>query len=194
MALVLLAFASSRCGGDQRSGACGPYPDQSLSPYALPYPEGSTYTVGQGNCSQGSHADGTDAQYAYDFLMPIGSQVAAVRGGSVIAIEERFSDTDHANLHENFVDVQHADGTVAAYVHLTEGGALVDVGDTVARGDIVALSGNSGNSAAPHLHFAVHGCAMCRSVPVTFRNTRPHPNGLATGEAYTAEPYDIDTP
>ena len=195
LALVLLLLGANQCGDSQRqeSAACGPYPDQGVSLYVLPYPVGAAYTVGQGNCSDGSHAKGTAAQYAYDFLLPISSQVVAARGGTVIAIEESFSDTDHTNGHENFVDIQHPDGTVGAYVHLTNDGALVAVGDIVARGDAIALSGNSGNSSAPHLHFAVHGCGNCPSVAVTFRNTRAHPNGLKVGEAYTAEAYSIGT-
>jgi hypothetical protein len=56
----------------------------------------------------------------------------------------------------------------------------VAVGDLVARGQIIALSGDSGYSGRPHLHFEVDGaCAGCGSIPVTFRNTRPRAVGCA---------------
>jgi hypothetical protein len=56
------------------------------------------------------------------------------------------------------------------------------------------LSGNTGNTAnKPHLHFSVTNCdpvsqgtAQCPTIPVTFRNTDPNPNGLQAGVAYTA--------
>ncbi len=192
-------FWGSGCGGGGGSSrppgtqsCAGPYPPQATSLYVLPYEVGASFVVGQGNCSSGSHAAGTDAQYAYDFLMPIGTTITAARSGTVIAVEESFLDTDHTNFHENFVDIRHADGTVAAYVHLTSGGALVNVGDMVVQGDVIALSGNSGNSSAPHLHFAVHGCGNCPSTAVTFRNTRAHPNGLLQGQSYTADPFTPD--
>jgi murein DD-endopeptidase MepM/ murein hydrolase activator NlpD len=62
-------------------------------------------------------------QYAYDFLMPIGAEIVASRDGIVVLLEEQYSDDDHSNGHENFVDVRHADGTEAQYVHLTTNGS-----------------------------------------------------------------------
>ena len=48
--------------------------------------------------------------------------------------------------------------TYAVYGHLTHGGSKVEVGDTVTQGQLIALSGNSGMSRGPHLHFAVKRC------------------------------------
>lgn len=55
----------------------------------------------------------------------------------------------------NFVCVQHSDGTYARYFHLSRNGVRVKKGDRVAAGDILGLSGNTGFSSAPHLHFDV---------------------------------------
>ncbi|THV38575.1 M23 family metallopeptidase [Glycomyces buryatensis] len=53
----------------------------------------------------------------------------------------------------NFVVVDHGDGVTTAYGHATE--VLVSVGDEVSQGDVVSLTGSTGNSTGPHLHFEV---------------------------------------
>ncbi|MGH7409039.1 MAG: M23 family metallopeptidase [Candidatus Methylomirabilales bacterium] len=128
-------------------------------------------------------------QYAYDILMPIGTPILASRTGTVLLVEERFLDGTRIPDQENYINVTHSDGTIAGYVHLTTDGALVGVGDTVTQGQVIGLSGDSGSSSEPHLHFHLQGCEGCATVPMTFRNTRPHPRGLVQGESYTAEPF-----
>ena len=60
-------------------------------------------------------------------------------------------------------------------------------------GDVVGRSGNTGNTGGvPHLHFHVSLCsepADCGTVPATFRNTDPNPQGLIAGLAYPARPF-----
>jgi murein DD-endopeptidase MepM/ murein hydrolase activator NlpD len=178
-------------GGDDDGPAmpCGPYPDQAVSAYVLPYEVGQIYQVSQGNCSQGSHRVGTTIQYAYDFRMPIGTPVVAARDGNVLAVEESFVDGNHTRGQENLIVVGHDDGSIGIYVHLTKDGSFVNEGDVVRRGDLIAASGNTGRSGSPHLHFHVQACSDCEGVPVTFLNTRPHPDGLVVLEQYTAEAY-----
>ena len=172
--------------------ACGAveYPDWETSDYVLPYPVGERYSVLQGNCGAFSHTPATDYVYAYDFAMLVGEALVASRAGRVALVVERYEDYDNTPGHENGVAIEHADGTWAFYVHLTEDGAAVEVGDLVAQGDTVGYSGNTGFSTEPHLHFDVRaGCPeRCESVPVTFRNTEPNPGGLLQGRRYTALP------
>lgn len=126
-------------------------------------------------------------QYAYDFLMPVGTHVIAAREGKILLVEERFDDGTRISGQENYINILHSDGSIAAYVHLTKNGALVAVNDIVNQGEWIGFSGDSGISSEPHLHFHVQACDGCSTVPVTFRNTGPHPNGLMQGKCYTAD-------
>lgn len=175
---------------------CGPFPDWTTSPYALPYPVGLEYRVSQSNCSGFGHSDFW--RFGYDFEMPIGTLITAARPGRVVHSLGGASDGDRSRT--NLVTIEHADGTVALYSHLTQGGNLVAVGERVKRGDPIGLSGDTGNTGGlPHLHFSIHPCSdlpglpgegSCPSQPETFRNTSPNPEGLVAGRAYLAEPWE----
>jgi murein DD-endopeptidase MepM/ murein hydrolase activator NlpD len=186
---LVFGVACSEPSDPSAIGCASSYPDQPASPYVLPWRVGESYRIGQGNCGPGSHAAGSVVQYAYDVLMPVGTPVIAARAGTVRLVEERFADGTRTPGQENYVNVAHPDGSIAGYVHLTTGGALVAVGESVALGQVIGLSGDSGSSSEPHLHFHVQACEGCPTVPVTFRNTRAHPRGLVQGESYTAEPF-----
>lgn len=122
--------------------------------YSLPFQRGTHYRVAQGYQSLFSHY----GNYAVDFKMPIGTPVLAARGGVVVFVRQ--SDTTHGIRHKNVgtgngITIQHSDGTYAHYWHLQHNGARVAVGDSVAEGQWIALSGNTGFTAFPHLHFEV---------------------------------------
>ncbi|NNG17028.1 MAG: M23 family metallopeptidase [Gemmatimonadales bacterium] len=175
---------------------CSGYPDQSSSPYVLPWEVGQSFLVVTGNCGLPPTHRGI-ARYAYDIGMPIRTRVHAARGGAVIGIEERFTDGNNDPRDENRIFILHRDGTVARYYHLTRWGAAVKLGQQLAQGEVIGLSGNTGSSVGPSLHFDVvrRSCGdeyfgpSCETMPVTFRNTRPHPNGLEESEVYRAEPF-----
>lgn len=107
--------------------------------------------------------------------MPIVSPVIAARDGEVIKVEERNLDGTRVLGEENVVIIKHSDGTFARYFHPTKPGALVSTGDKVAQGTRIALSGNSGASAGPHLHFDVtKGCFEwgCQTIKIDFSNVK----------------------
>ncbi|HTT67253.1 MAG TPA: M23 family metallopeptidase [Gemmatimonadales bacterium] len=81
-----------------------------------------------------------------DLAVPEGSDVRASGGGIV----ERAGRDSSYGL---FVLLQHPSGYQSMYGHLSR--ILVARGDTVAAGQVIALSGNTGRSTAPHLHFEV---------------------------------------
>ena len=140
--------------------------------YQLPYAEGTSYRVLQGFGSRFSHR-GIE-QYAIDFKMSVGTPVHAARGGIVARVVESNDKgcwEDGCGRYANFIVVMHNDGTTGEYYHLQQDGALVDVGDTVVAGQKIGLSGNTGHSALPHLHFAVYRATrsgLPQSVPISF--------------------------
>lgn len=122
--------------------------------YALPFEKGKAYRMMQGYESLFSHK----GDYAVDFKMKPGTKVLAARAGVVVFVR----DSDSAGgVGKRFVGkgngitVRHADSTYAHYWHLRHKGALVSVGDAVVEGQWIGLSGNTGFTAFPHLHFEV---------------------------------------
>jgi murein DD-endopeptidase MepM/ murein hydrolase activator NlpD len=81
-----------------------------------------------------------------DLVTPIGTQVVAAAGGVV-----SFSGT--VPEYGNMIDVDHDNGLTSRYAHLSK--RLVKAGDVVMKGQLIALSGNTGRTTGPHLHFEV---------------------------------------
>ena len=140
--------------------------------YLLPYATGSSYRVLQGFESDWSHRG--DEQFAVDFRMPEGTPVHAARAGVVVRTENIWDEgcwNERCNGFANFVVVLHDDGTTGEYYHLQKDGVLVEVGERIFAGQQIGLSGNTGSSAVPHLHFAVYRATTqghSQSVPVSF--------------------------
>jgi len=81
-----------------------------------------------------------------DLAVPVGSDVRAAGGGIVRQLGEDPS-------YGLFVMVQHPERYLTMYGHLSR--ALVAQNDMVRAGQVIALSGNTGRSTAPHLHFEI---------------------------------------
>lgn len=158
--------------------------------YHLPFPKGVSYVVSQGYDGEYSHRD--QNRFAVDFRMPEGSLICAARPGLVIEVKEDSDEggsSDEFNDKANYVRVLQEDGTIADYSHLQLNGALVRDGETVQAGDTIALSGNTGWSSGPHLHFRVmktvngFGRNSCR---IKFRTKEGLIESPVEGTAYTA--------
>jgi murein DD-endopeptidase MepM/ murein hydrolase activator NlpD len=81
-----------------------------------------------------------------DFAAPAGSQAVAVASGVVTYAKERFG-------YGRVVEINHGNGYVTRYAHNQK--LLVQAGDTVKKGQPIALIGSTGRSTGPHLHFEV---------------------------------------
>ncbi len=170
---------------------CLGYPPEASSPNVLPYRVGQSFFVIQGNCTNASH-QGVD-RYAYDFGMPIGTTLVAIRDGVVLSVDVSFPDGDRSTLAGNTLVVRHDDDTFAVYVHLAQDGALAAVGEAIRQGEPLALSGDSGRTGGAHLHLELIECPQgldsCATIPLTFNNASPSaPGGLLAGVRYLALP------
>ena len=138
-----------------KRGGCGT--GQTANPtFLLPYR--GEHKVIQGFLGKFSHYQGSQNEYAVDFEMPEGTSVCAARGGTVVGLRQN-SNSGGADVsfkgQENYVIIRHDDGTYAEYEHMRQNGALVKLGQKVAAQDPISLSGNTGHSSRPHLHFSV---------------------------------------
>ena len=147
------------------------YPPREGSPYRLPWPAGQTRFCGQSNRGIVSHRGWEE--FAYDFNMPVGSDVCAARGGTVTRVVIHH-DGHGLHMPNNLIAIDHGDGTTGWYLHLQKGGSLVQVGERVVQGQKIALSGHVGRSLAPHLHFQVTDTARTTTLPITFADVDWH--------------------
>lgn len=81
-----------------------------------------------------------------DYACRVGTAVLACFDGEVVRVEKHPS-------YGNIVKIMHKGGYFSLYAHLEE--QKVKIGDKVKKGDVVALSGTTGFSTGPHLHFGL---------------------------------------
>ena len=148
-----------------KGNACVPVDIQDVS---LPFAFGAKVTVSQG--FDGGYTHNGQSRYAVDFPVKEGNSTVAAKGGIVWAVKQDSNTgcgTSACANQANYVIIDHGDATFATYAHLQLNGAKVKVGDQVCKGDPVGLTGNTGYSTGPHLHFEV-GDLFAMSLPLSF--------------------------
>lgn len=170
------------------AGTPGGKPDGTA--YRVPFAPGAGHPLVQGYRGKFSHQARTNDEYALDWRMPEGTAVLAARDGVVTAVRHDSArggaDPKFRNC-GNYVVVRHADGTYAEYYHLQLHGVRVQPGDAVRAGQLLGLSGNTGYSTFPHLHFAVFRTIdgqKRETLPVPFQTESGQPIALAEGRTY----------
>jgi murein DD-endopeptidase MepM/ murein hydrolase activator NlpD len=118
------------------------YSSAAMVPQYWPLDDTGFLTRGQ----VGDTAKGGEVHPGIDIAVPTGSVVRAAAGGSV-------ADAGQDPEYGWFVLLQHAEGYQSMYGHLSR--RLVTKGDSVAAGQVIGLSGSTGRSTAPHLHFEI---------------------------------------
>jgi murein DD-endopeptidase MepM/ murein hydrolase activator NlpD len=160
--------------------------------YRLPYADGASWLVSQGFNGSFSHQD--NGGFKIDFAMPEGTPIHTARDGMVVGVQMSGilrSDDRQYIAEGNAVYVQHDDGTVATYVHFAFGSIFAQEGRRVMRGDVLGLSGNTGFSSGPHLHFEVGyptDGKTWQTVPVRFSSGAGVVASPLKGERYVAVP------
>ena len=151
---------------------------------ALPFPPGEAWEVIQGyDQANGSHKG--YASFCWDFKIadqpqggtyPNGSKGApfyAAAQGAVVRVRQ--DGNSGLNNPANLVEIQHAREEISGYLHLQRNSAAVEVNNTVIRGQLLALTGDTGaNLGAYHLHFATtdkqDGVSGFVTYPIAFSN------------------------
>ncbi|GEN29391.1 hypothetical protein HVA01_30370 [Halovibrio variabilis] len=108
-----------------------------------------------------------------DFAMPIGTSVLAPANGRVERVR-------HHPAAGNYIVVRHDNGYRTRYLHLSR--PLVSQGDRVTMGERIALSGNTGRSTGPHLHYEV----IVNNTPVNAMNVELPENTSLSGDTLVA--------
>ncbi|NNC63352.1 MAG: M23 family metallopeptidase, partial [Gammaproteobacteria bacterium] len=114
------------------------------------HPEGRPVASGYISSVFGNRTDPFTGRAAFhkgvDFAGREGSDVIAVASGVVIWSGDRYG-------YGQMVEINHGNGYVTRYAHNSEN--LVAVGDTVKRGETIAVMGSTGRATGPNLHFEV---------------------------------------
>ena len=148
--------------------------DQRIS-YGLPYKPGRSYMVMQAYNGDFTHMG--YLRYAIDWKMPIGTEICAVRSGTVIEVCDIYDGggtTEYYLRRANYMLIRHPDGTIAEYGHLLKGRKIHH-----------RTAGAGGRS-----HCPVGKRGIFAGTPPAF--FRIHPVGWDAGENHTCPVQDKD--
>ncbi len=164
-----LGYVTKFCHGDVFKGE-----HDNKYVYTIPYQDGEQYPIGQAYGGKFSHYM-KGKTHAIDFTMDEGTPICAAREGVVIFVKDdsnKNGKTIKFQNYGNYITIYHEDGSMANYFHIKKSGSKVKIGDKVNAGEIIALSGNTGWSSGPHLHFQVFSFnedMEMKSIPTKFR-------------------------
>jgi hypothetical protein len=122
--------------------------------FVLPLDFG-TYNIssyfGPRDCSDGIS---TCNHLGLDFAAPAGTPVYAISSGTVVQSDRNNPScaTGTSSSINNYVRIQHSDGSVSGYMHMPVDQIMVNVGDSVTTGQQIGVVGSCGQSTGPHLH------------------------------------------
>ncbi|MFF3729262.1 M23 family metallopeptidase [Streptomyces sp. NPDC002476] len=138
---AIIALPLLGATGAHAAQPAAPAATSTASSYVHPVPGNHTtgYRASGSNWSSGSHS-------GIDFPVFTGTSVKSITAGTVVT-------AGWGGAYGNQVVVKHADGRYSQYGHLSS--ISVSVGQSVSTGQQIGLSGSTGNSTGPHLHFEV---------------------------------------
>lgn len=131
-----------------------------FGPRTSPTPGASTYH------------QGIDIGVAY-------KEVYATESGTVV-------NSEYKDLNGNWIKIDHGNGYESVYLHNDQ--LLVNVGDVVAKGQVIAISGNTGIGTAAHLHFGIKYNGNYID-PLLFK----YDNGKGNGTGGFGSAIDVDS-
>jgi len=99
----------------------------------------------------GIKTQGLHGYNAIDIGTPVGTTLYAAAAGQIIIAKHSGWNGGYGK----YVVISHNNGTQTVYGHMSQ--VIVDEGETVAQGQVIGLSGNTGHSTGPHVHFEIRG-------------------------------------
>ena len=173
--------------------------------YLLPWAGGEIHDVTQGEETTFTH-NGLTA-YAFDFGLNYETVVASRSGKIVMAYAGSNSGgcSRYYSNSTNYVVIDHGDGTAGLYLHLAYNSISVNIGDLVAQGEPIAVSGETGVTCSddgrdpgPHLHFQVEQFEsdhyLTQALPTAFDDISNHNGVPVEGRAYASGNYGRGKP
>lgn len=153
-----------------------------MAEYVIIWPvdEGARITSKFGNRTAPT-AGASTYHKGVDISVKSGTPIQAANSGRI--------QTGYNSTSGNWVSVIGSDGLTTTYRHLSS--VLVKAGDIVAQGDRIALSGNTGLSTGPHLHFETVIDGQYKDPVEVKKITKPAPAPAATAAPAAAAPKDI---
>lgn len=139
--------------------------------YHAPFASPKGHTISQAFNGKFSHTNDYN-KYAVDIAMDVGTDLTAVRAGTVVWVKDDYHMSGSTNYFldkANGIKVLHDDGTFSLYAHILMDTAIVKEGDKVALGDKLARSGSSGYSTGPHLHFSIIKNSGLKNIAIPFK-------------------------
>jgi|GEM_PF-1409996 len=100
-----------------------------------------------------------------DLKAAVGTEVYAAMSGKVV-FAGAYDRSSSLGSYGKLIRILHPNGMYTFYAHLSE--ILVKEGDEVHQGDLIALSGRTGNVTGPHLHFEIRDAEMTRLNPLLY--------------------------
>lgn len=125
--------------------------------------------------------------HGMDFKVDVGTPIKSTADGVVTRVNWNWS------ANGNCIEVKHADGMLAKYLHLSEN--KVAAGDRVKTGEVIGLTGNTGRSTGPHLHYQLNkGAKVIDPIDYhgTIRRTLPEGDRAAFAEVVKASNARFD--
>lgn len=112
-----------------------------------------------------------------DMPVPVGSPVRVADDGVVVVAKFQMNKNGKRG-YGNVIYVKHANGIETRYAHLSQ--ILVREGSRVARGQVIGLSGNTGGSTGPHLHYEIRINGKVISPKAYYGKSTNGPSSIST--------------
>jgi len=107
-----------------------------------------------------------------------GDTLYAPGSGEIVEVEKSVAEnipgeTNTNHLFGNYVIIDHGNAEYSVLAHFMKNSIIINLGDLVTKGQVIGLSGNSGNSTEPHLHYHIQNkpsIGQGEGLPAQFRN------------------------